>query len=63
MAEIKTLIKKTIFYTISTTIIADTIALITYLFIDPSNVKMVCVHTKILPTTTRLSFSNINNRI
>ncbi|WP_044194767.1 dicarboxylate/amino acid:cation symporter [Ehrlichia japonica] len=41
LIEIKILIKKTIFYTISTTIIAATIALITYLLIDPSKKELI----------------------
>ena len=39
--EIKTLIKKTIFYTIMTTIIAATIALFTYILIDPSSKNLI----------------------
>ncbi|QGR02983.1 dicarboxylate/amino acid:cation symporter [Ehrlichia ruminantium] len=39
--EIKALIKKTTFYTIITTIIAATIALITYILIDPSNKNII----------------------
>ncbi|WP_006011918.1 dicarboxylate/amino acid:cation symporter [Ehrlichia chaffeensis] len=41
LTEIKTLIRKTIFYTISTTVIAATVGLITYLLIDPSKKELI----------------------
>ncbi|CEI85509.1 Sodium:dicarboxylate symporter [Ehrlichia minasensis] len=41
LIEIKNLIKKTMFYTVSTTIVAATIALTMYLLIDPSKKALV----------------------
>ena len=62
-ASTKKIWQRTIFYTISTTILAATVSCILYLFINPSNVQILA-HKESVPKTSGISYlDHISNII